>query len=150
MVIPVLNVATVSRWCGALALLCVLPLSAGSAASTIYRWEDAQGRVHFGDATSAPSQAKAVPRQIGAEVPEGRAASTPPAELPVTDLQDAPVETPCSQARAQYDAYLNAVEIFETDRLGVERPVDPGRREQLLARAEMEVSRACDDAAGAP
>ena len=135
------------RRCGALMLLCVLPLSAVSADAAIYRWVDAQGRVHYGDATTAPRSAEAVPRR-GADAPAGAASAVDPTELPVAELP--PTEQSCEQAQAQYDAYRGADQIVETDSLGVERTMDGAQREQLLARAEMRVSRACGDAAVTP
>lgn len=136
------------RRCGAMMLLCVLPLSAVSADAAIYRWVDAQGRVHYGDATTAPRSAEAVPQRYGTDVPSRAASAVDPTELPVTELP--PTEQSCEQAQAQYDTYRGADQIVETDSLGVERTMDGAQREQLLARAEMRVSRACGDAAVTP
>lgn len=144
-----LNSASLVRRSRAAVVLCALLFSTASAASTIYRWVDAQGRVHYGDATSAPQNAKAVPRPFGADVPEQGLTASAPTELPVADLQPRGVAN-CDQAQAQYDAYLNAAEIVETDSLGVERAITGAQREQLLARAELDVSRACADATATP
>lgn len=111
-------------------------------ASTIYRWVDAQGRVHFGDPASAPRHAQPVPVIPGASI--GQAPGQPvsgPRPVPMA------ASLACEQARAQYATYLSAADIIETDSLGVERTLDDAAREQLIAGAEMGVARACDDVA---
>lgn len=118
----------------ALALL-LLPLSwpLSAAAQAVYRWVDAQGRVHYGDPASAPPGARPVPLRA----PPTAAAATPlPSPLPAdTDA--------CAQARERLATYESAERIVETDSLGEEREYSPEARERLIALTELEAQRLC-------
>lgn len=129
------------RWVSLLALLMTAAAPMAVNAATVYRWVDAQGRVHFGDPASAPQHAKPVPITPGTAVNQP---ASPPANAPMP--LPATASLVCEQARAQYQAYLSADDIVETDSLGVERSLDDAAREQLIAGAEMSVARACDGA----
>ena len=133
-----------SRRCPAPALLgivLVLLLCApGLQAQSVYRWVDAQGRVHYGDPSAAPRGAQAVP---GARAFGGASLAAIPGTTAGADAGVAGEADACEEARARLISYQSAGDIVETDALGVERRLDDGRREQLLARTELEVDRAC-------
>lgn len=116
-------------------VLATLCLVSPAGAQSVYKWVDAQGRVHFGDPASAPRDADRVVLRSGGTAP------APTAGEPADDLSAAP--DACRAARDRLDSYLNAGEIIETDSLGVERTLDDDRRAQLLARSELDVERAC-------
>lgn len=120
----------------------VLTLTAALAQSpsspAVYRWVDAQGRIHFGDPASAPA---------GAEV---LAPLTPPASAPtaaaVADegsyaLADAAED--CTRERDRLAMLASAERIIETDSLGEQRELTAEAREQLVARTELAVQRLC-------
>lgn len=108
-----------------LAVSAALCLASPAGAQSVYKWVDAQGRVHYGDPATAPRGADPVTLRRGAPA----AASVVPDD--------------CLEARGRLDSYLNAGDIVETDSLGVERALDDDRRAQLLARTELDVERAC-------
>lgn len=106
------------------------------AETSVYRWVDAQGRVHFGDPASAPSAAERVnppPVTTTAAVPKD---ATPEAERQADGGE-------CARARTRLTTYLAAERVIETDALGQQREYSGDQREQLIARAELEANQAC-------
>lgn len=114
--------------------------SAEASGSGVYRWVDAQGRVHFGDPASAPPEARPV-RVTGAGAVQ-EAPRPPPVELGPVAEPDAD-DGACEQARQRLETYRSAERIVETDSLGAQRELDAAAREQLLRRAERAVALDC-------
>lgn len=87
-------------------LLCCLPLLAAPAAAEMYKWTDAEGRVHFSDRkpdTSRPVQAmdKPMPQTVGG--PATRAASPPPAAASPSAAETPPAAASAPAAPAGND-----------------------------------------------
>lgn len=122
----------------ALAILVVLPLSLplSTAAQSVYRWVDAQGRVHYGDLASAPAGAKPLPQRMPATVASTPAPAPPP---PAAETPEA-----CAQLRERLATYESAERIVETDSLGEQRELSAESRERLIALTELEAQRLCD------
>lgn len=107
------------------------------AETSVYRWVDAQGRVHFGDPASAPSAAERLnppPATTSAAVVDGTS--------PETERQ--PDDGECTRARTRLTTYLAAERVIETDALGQQREYSGDQREQLIARAELAANQACN------
>lgn len=119
----------------ALAILVMLPLTwpLSTAAQSVYRWVDAQGRVHYGDPASAPPGAKRLSPRTMSTV------ATTPAPLPLPKQAEA-----CVQARERLTRYESAERIVETDSLGEQREFNPEARERLIALTELEAQRLCN------
>lgn len=121
-------------------------LAQSPSSPAVYRWVDAQGRIHFGDPASAPA---------GAEV---LAPLTPPASAPTAAavagegskpaLADAAED--CVRERDRLAMLASAERIIETDSLGEQRELTAEAREQLVARTELAVQRLCVGDGGAP
>ena len=58
------------------ALLCAGALCSGAAAQEIYKWTDANGRVHYGDRAAAPESSRKM--SVAAPAPARPAAVSPP------------------------------------------------------------------------
>lgn len=97
----------------------------------VYRWVDAQGRVHYGDQPA--NNAQEVPLRESGTV---RASEPPPAP----DQTSAEV---CERLRERLETYRSAERIIETDSLGVDREFTAEQREQLIARTEQQVGETC-------
>lgn len=121
-------------------LLLLLPVLAQ--AQAVYRWVDAQGRVHFGDPASAPSGAKAVQITGSTGVTDVPPPPSPPA-LAIESPEEGADPDACLRARAQLSTYQTAERIVETNSIGEEREYTEEAREQLIVRAEIAAQRAC-------
>lgn len=115
-------------------MCCVLISLSAQAETAVYRWVDANGRVHFGDPASAPQGARAL-----------RAGPlTTSAAPPQPDADPAMAVEACESARTQLNTYQSAERIIESDALGQQREFSGAEREQLIARAEMAAVTACE------
>lgn len=104
-----------------LAALLLAALVPGVAADgRIYRWVDAQGRVHYGDQPARGASEVRVPR---------------------VDASGSPAD--CDRTRAELDNYRQAKDIVERDALGKERRYTPEERQQLIAITEGKLAAAC-------
>lgn len=123
-------------------LSCLLLTPHAHADTAVYRWVDANGRVHYGDPASAPQGAQAI-RPLGG-------ANQQQASNPITSAFDesdpAVDEAACHRARTQLSTYQSAERIIESDALGQQREYSGEQREQLIARAEMAARTACEEA----
>ena len=154
-----MTVATFSRvFLLLLGGLAALPL----AAAEILRWQDAEGKVHFGDRPPPPGvRAEAVvPKQTNQSLPPSRAEPTDPPAAPSPLPLTAPVveRSQCERARREVVVLATQRPIYrdETGTLRVKR--GPGRtdayggerryledaeRASELARAETAFARDC-------
>lgn len=113
-----------------LAALLLAALVPGVAADgRIYRWVDAQGRVHYGDQPARGASEVRVPRVD--------ASGSPAPAAPAISQAD------CDRTRAELDNYRQAKDIVERDALGKERRYTPEERQQLIAITEGKLAAAC-------
>lgn len=119
------------RWL--LALLLAAGTTGAAATTTIYRWVDDSGRVHYGDQ-----------RRDGAtavELRPGSGAATAPADEPAAS---APPSAECERRKSELETYRRATSIVETDALGQRHEYDPEQKAKLLQIGEQQVQAACN------
>lgn len=117
--------------------LLVLATLAGSAlaADTVYRWKDANGRLHYGDLPAADAQSvERVNVRTGSTVEE------PPANAEEAARMQA---EKCASKRAQFASYSSAVRLVEKDALGREHEYTPQERDDLIAKTQAEIDQLC-------
>ena len=115
--------------------LLLLGLAGVAAANPVYRWVDANGRVHYGDAPPVAAKSSEVAPAIGAK-PKTAAA----------DSAKAGAADSCAQARKTLDSYTSASRISEVDPVtGEAQVIDGARRQQMIDAANDKVRRLCAD-----
>lgn len=137
-----------------LALVVALSLVAAAtvpAHAQVYRWVDAQGRVHYGDVAAAPRQARVT--TVNTPAPASDRAYLGEPALPVTDAATPPDTSSDPQVD---DGSAQACQIARRNR---ELLADPGRdvlddtgqqvmspaaRAQRLARVDLEIEAFCN------
>ncbi|MES1944749.1 hypothetical protein PC39_11557 [Salinisphaera sp. PC39] len=123
--------------------------AAGAAAGDVYRWQGADGGLHYGDNPPAGSDPELVrPEQrafdVGDKTP-GRAATAGAA-----DTDDGAGRTErirreqCAKARERLESYRNAARIQVREDDGT-RDMSAEERVQAIARAEADVAELCGD-----
>ncbi|SHG65739.1 protein of unknown function [Hydrocarboniphaga daqingensis] len=120
----------IALWLGVLA-------SAGAStvhATTVYRWTDDRGRVHYGDARTPGARAVEVKPGSGA------------APVPTDPVQTARSEE-CERRKSQLETYRRATSVVETDALGQRREYDPQQKAKLLEIGAQQVRIACGEGA---
>ena len=108
-------------------------------AADVYKWKDAQGRVHYGD------QAKQGSKKINA--------SPAPAEAPAdadAKAQRAKKVAECGRKRDQLMTYQNATRIVEKDALGNEKDYSDADRLRLIQVTQKQIADQCADVPAAP
>jgi hypothetical protein len=117
--------------------LLALATLAGSAlaADTVYRWTDANGRLHYSDLPAADAQSvERVNVRTGTKVDE------PPANAEEAARQKS---EKCAAKRAQFTSYSSAVRLVEKDALGREHEYTPQERDDLIAKTQIEIDQLC-------
>lgn len=132
-----------------LLLLGCLLLPGLASAGKVYRWVDAQGRVHYGD---QPARDARELRQLDAPRPAASNAAPEQSESePTADASEdaaAARATACTAKREQLKSYETATTLIEKDTLGREREYSSEERAQLVERARGEVQSLCEPAEG--
>lgn len=121
---------TASRCACLLLLLC----SVGAQAERVYRWVDAQGKVHYSDRPQGNAQAIEIRPGSGA----GLAAGVPASGVNAAE---------CQRLSDRLASYRAAQRLVEKNALGQEREYTPEERARLLQLTEQSVQRACGAAA---
>lgn len=127
-------------WAGLLA-------AATAQAGKVYRWIDAEGRVHYGDVPG--SQAREV-QEVGV-----RAGSVPAPQQQETKSPDPALEETgrlavCEARRRQLDTYRNSARLIEKDNLGREHEFTAEERALLTDRTRVEIIELCGDGGEPP
>lgn len=121
-------------------LLLLLAATCTASAGQVYKWIDAEGRVHYAD-TPKPGW-----QRVDLKVAPGFAS--------VTAEPDAGSDTPeraqlraeeCSKRREQLETYRKASTITERDTLGNERVFNEEQRLQLIEQTQNQVRELCGD-----
>lgn len=135
------------------ALSLALLAAALPAHGQVYRWVDAQGRVHYGDVASAPRSAKPanldVPRPASERSPLDRrweqtsdAASSPSVPAPSEPVVDDATVQACEVARRNRDLLADEGRDVLDD--SGEQVMSESARAQRLARVELEIEAFCN------
>lgn len=108
-----------------------------SAHAAVYKWTDANGRVHYGDQPASGAV------EVNAGSINGSAAPDT-ADAPADNAQQKKAEE-CSRRRDQLANYKRATRIVETDALGNQKEFNDDERKKLLERTEKQVADSCGD-----
>lgn len=124
----------------ALRIACLIVLAASigpAAAEKVYRWVDAQGKVHYSDQPRGNAQP--------VEVKPGSGPGNPAAAAPApSDTQSAVQKAvDCEKQRSQLETYRQAERIVEKDALGTEREYTAEQKERLVKLTEESFRAAC-------
>lgn len=122
-------------------------------AGQIFKYVDAQGRIHYADrpqpgwqrievrvppANPTPPRAEAA----GGAAPAASAGETPPpAPAPAADALTRAAE--CGRKQEQLKTYSRATRIVESDSEGKSKEYGPADREKLLASLEQDIKKLC-------
>lgn len=118
--------------------MCVA-MSVLTAQADVYKWKDANGRVHYGD---QPAR--------GAEKVNGGAVNATAADEASADASDQSKQKraeECSRRRDQLASYRTASKITETDSLGNQKEFNDDERKKLIERTQQQISESCGDSA---
>lgn len=130
-------------------------MSAAVMASPLYRWVDAQGKVHYGDQPPPQQDAEQVElKYLGKGKPtappesapqEQGAGADPVLELlePDSSLRLKPSPQRCAEARQRLQVYTKARRLENTDEYGQRKVLSDTEREKYIAGAREDVQRAC-------
>jgi len=129
-------------------MILALLVAAGAAAGDVYRWQDADGRLHYGDNPPAGSDAELVqPEQRAFDVGDKTADR---ASAGAADTDDGAGRTErirreqCDKARERLESYRNAARIQVREDDGT-RDMSAEERVEAIARAEADVAELCDN-----
>ncbi|MFI4979593.1 MAG: DUF4124 domain-containing protein [Nevskiales bacterium] len=108
---------------------------AGADTTTLYRWVDKDGHVHYGD-QAAPNAKPVNPKVPGSEDAQDAADAAAKA---ATDKQAAD----CKGKNDELARYRSATSITETDALGNSKDYTAEQRDQLVAKTQKYVDDHC-------
>jgi hypothetical protein len=134
-------------------LICLFLLAAatgGAQAEKMYRWTDAQGKVHFSDRPQVNS-AKPIEVKPGSGPGNAGAAAAASEEGGGNKAAAAAPRNKageCERLRGQLDTYRSAQRIIEKDSLGNEREYSAGDRDKLVQLTEKSMRDACGGGEG--
>lgn len=114
-----------------------LAMSALTAHAAMYKWKDANGRVHYGDQPASGAV------EVNAGALNGSAAPDP-SDVPAENTQQKKAEE-CSRKRDQLANYKKASKIVETDSLGNQKEFNEDERKKLLERTQKQLTDSCGD-----
>lgn len=114
--------------------------SATMADAGVYKWKDANGRVHYGDqpksgaqrVDGAPTNTEAAPEEE----------SSDPAKQKTSKADE------CARKRDQLMTYQKATRIVETDSLGNQKEFSDEERQKLIERTQKQIAEGCAGAVG--
>lgn len=115
-----------------------LAMSALVAQAAVYKWKDANGRVHYGDQPASGAV------EVNAGVLNGSVAPDS-SEASAENTQQKKAEE-CSRKRDQLANYKKASKIVETDSLGNQKEFNDEERKKLLEKTQKQLTDSCGDA----
>lgn len=110
-----------------------------SAQAAVYKWKDANGRVHYGDQPVS-----------GAVEVNGGAVTGAASDVPANaDDQQAKQKKAdeCARKRDQLATYKKASKVVETDSLGNQKEFNEDERKKLVERTQQQVVENCGESA---
>lgn len=119
--------------------LCMATLASVSMAQAgVYKWKDANGRVHYGDqAPSGAEKIKTGPDNGEAAPAEGNSADA--------DKQNQKKIEECGRKRDQLATYKKASRIVETDSLGNQKEFNDEERQKLIEKTQKQIADGCGE-----
>lgn len=123
------------RWMVFTLLLCATTLAP---AADIYKWKDAQGRVHYGNNPADGAEkidVNAPASQIQLQKDREKALSAD--EKQAKRLED------CKRSKEQLLTYQNAVNIIQKDSLGGEKELNDKERAKLVEITQQKIKDVC-------
>lgn len=123
-------------------LLLILALAAAGVAradTTVYKWVDKNGQVHYGPQPQSPAAQAITLHDAPATGEAPPAASTTPPLLPVSPNDP----QACKAAKTQLDKYLVADTLYAVDAKGNRKPLTSEQRRRVIQQAQNQVSAAC-------
>ena len=119
------------------ASLCLL---SAAASAGVYRWVDADGRVHYTDKPVQNSE----PVDTHSGQPKGaQPLPGPTPDSSLTPEQLAQRKADCDQKKQQMTNYKTAAKIVETDSLGRQHEFSEDERKLLLKKTEQGMQESC-------
>lgn len=116
-----------------------MAMSTLTAHADVYKWKDANGRVHYGDQpASGAEKVNAGPANAAAADAADNAA----------DQSAQKRAEECSRMREQLANYKTASKIVETDSLGNQKEFSDDERKKLLDRTQKQIAGNCGDSTG--
>lgn len=112
-----------------IALIVALTTGAGK----VYRWVDANGRAHYGDAPPAAAQTQEL----------APAVKTPKADEDADKKAADDAAKACQQARDTLASYNSAAKITQVDATGTTRELSDEDRKKLIDAEQAKVSKNC-------
>ena len=116
-------------------ILLPLLLAAAAANAAVYKWTDAQGRVHFSD--KPVQDATTVQDKVATQAAKQSEESQDKAKEKASKQEE------CKSAQDQADLYSKADRLIEKDALGNEKEYDAKDKEALMAVQQAKVKDAC-------
>lgn len=137
-----------------LAILFMACVNAALADTPVYKWVDADGKVHY---STEPHGDNAQPLNIvnkgrlpGATTAPGAASANGPSAI-----DDAALTQPtsgdsslCKSARDTLSKYLHAGQLYQLDNKGEQQPLSPAEQQKVLDGARNYVKQACNPGGG--
>ena len=118
----------------------VLCLTSTATFAGVYRWVDADGRVHYTDKPVQNSE------PVNTHTGQPRGAQPLPGPTPDPNLTPEQVtqrKTDCEQKKQQLTSYKAAAKIVETDSLGRQHEFSEDERKLLLQKTEQGMQESC-------
>ncbi len=129
-----------------LLFLC-LTLCAAPVLADVYRWVDADGKVHYSD-TPPPDQRPAERLKVESSKPRVPLPDEPkPAETPPADAQNTLRQKQCEVWQAALKTYTSGELLVQTDAEGNQKPLTPAERDAAILEARANVTAFCKPAA---
>src|SRR5579863_3802872 len=126
---------------------CVLFAAAAQADAPIYKWVDAQGKVHYGPApqSDAAQQLNTVNKgaAIGSSTSAAPAASTAPADANALTQPGPNDSAACKAAKDTLAKYLAADYLYTLDANGQKQKMPKEDQDKTIATAKANVTQAC-------
>lgn len=107
-----------------------------SASGKLYRWVDANGKVHFSDRPVAQAE------ELKLRVP---GVSTPPEERADAEGENQARAAECQRKREQLNTYTSASRIIEKDNLGREKEYTADEKQQLVEKTREAITQLCPE-----
>lgn len=147
----------INRWLTAVTLILI---AQGAAAEGVYKWTDAQGRVHFGDRPPGDAATTAIAPPAAPPLPPPTDAERAARQQRLLDMyqderrekeereakqkaDDEDRRRRCAQARDRLDRYERSPRIYDPQPNGERRYLSDGEREAEIRTARNEVARLC-------
>lgn len=119
------------------ALMCA---SAAAVAGSVYKWKDAQGRVHYGDMPTQNAE------KIEVKVPASQLQIQRDHDKALaTDPKTAKRFEDCKRNKELLTTYQGATNIISKDGLGGEKELNAAERAKLIEVTQQKIKDSCDE-----